>query len=78
MRAARLGADAVVVSTIFESRSPSAGRPIGPVRLAALVRRIPAPVYALGGLNVKNARRLSATGVAGLAMVEGLVEALRT
>lgn len=78
MRAARLGADAVVVSTVFESGSPSAGRPIGPVRLAALAQRLPVPVYALGGLNVKNARRLSATGVVGLAMVEGLAEALRT
>ncbi|MGE5500788.1 MAG: thiamine phosphate synthase, partial [Ignavibacteriales bacterium] len=43
-KAARLGADAVLLSTVFESRSPSAGRPIGPVRLAAITRRSPVPV----------------------------------
>lgn len=71
-RAARLGADAVLYSTVFESRSPSAAKPIGPLRLALVARRAPVPVYALGGVNAKNARRLAATGVCGLAMAEGL------
>jgi len=66
------GADAVVVSTAFASASPSAGRPLGPVRLAALARKVPGPVYALGGVNNKNARRLLASGVVGVAAVEGL------
>jgi thiamine-phosphate pyrophosphorylase len=69
-KAARLGADAVLFSAIFESRSPSAGRPIGPVRLAAIARAAPVPVYALGGVDVKNARRLVASGVVGIAAVD--------
>ena len=69
-RAARLGADAVLLSTVFESRSPSAGRPIGPVRLAAIVRSAPVPIYALGGVDMKNARRLGASGVVGIAAVD--------
>lgn len=69
-RAARFGADAVLLSTIFESRSPSAGRPIGPVRLAAIARSAPVPVYALGGVDMKNARRLGASGVVGIAAVD--------
>lgn len=69
-RAARLGADAVLLSTIFQSRSPSAGRPIGPVRLAAIARSAPVPVYALGGVDMKNARRLGASGVVGIAAVD--------
>jgi thiamine-phosphate pyrophosphorylase len=72
-KAARLGADAILYSTVFESRSPSAGAPIGPLRLAMIARALPVPVYALGGVHTKNARRLSATGVYGLAMVEGLL-----
>ncbi|HEY8004847.1 MAG TPA: thiamine phosphate synthase, partial [Phenylobacterium sp.] len=32
------GADAAVVSAVFPSRSPSAGPPIGPLRLALLVK----------------------------------------
>ncbi|MEH6678378.1 thiamine phosphate synthase [Phenylobacterium sp.] len=71
-RGLALGAQAVVVSAIFPSRSASAGPPLGPMRLAALVRAADGPVYALGGINTKNARRLLASGVVGLAAVEGL------
>jgi thiamine-phosphate pyrophosphorylase len=76
IRARRAGADAALLSVVFDSRSPSAGRPLGPVRFAALVRRAGLPVYALGGVETKNAPRLLGSGAAGLAMVEGLVKAL--
>lgn len=65
-------ADAVVVSVAFPSNSASAGRALGPIRLAALVRAARRPIYALGGVNAKTARRLRDTGVIGLAAVEGL------
>lgn len=71
-RAKAAGADAVVVSAIFASGSPSAGPPIGPVRLALLVRQAGLPVYALGGVNNKTARRLKDAGLVGLAAVGGL------
>lgn len=71
-RSLALGAHAVVVSAVFPSRSPSAGPPLGPRRLAVLTRASGGPVYALGGINTKNARRLLASGVVGLAAVEGL------
>lgn len=66
------GADAVVVSAIFPSASPSAGRPIGPLRLAQIVRTAGGPVYALGGINDKTARRLMPAGLVGLAAVDAL------
>ena len=66
------GAHAVVISAVFRSKSPSAGAPLGPLRLAALTRAAGGPVYALGGIHMKNARRLLASGVVGLAAVEGL------
>ncbi|MDP3852347.1 thiamine phosphate synthase [Phenylobacterium sp.] len=71
-RALAWGADAVVVSAVFPSASPSAGGPMGPVRLADLVRAAGGPVYALGGINNKTARRLLPTGVVGIAAVEAL------
>ncbi len=71
-RAARVAADAAVVSAIFPSRSPSAGRPLGVLRLAQIARRTATPVYALGGINNKTARRLMPAGVVGIAAVEGL------
>ncbi len=70
--AARAGADAVVVSPIFASASPSAGGPLGPLRFAILARQVGAPVYALGGITVDTARRLTGSGAAGLAAVEAL------
>jgi len=71
-RRARLaGADAVVVSAVFASDSPSAGAPIGPVRLARLVRQAGLPVYGLGGINDRTARRLKDAGLVGLAAIGG-------
>ena len=77
IRARRAGADAALLSAVFDSGSPSAGRPLGAVRFAALVRRAGLPVYALGGVKTNNAPRLISSGAAGLAMVEGLVQALK-
>ncbi|HKR90555.1 MAG TPA: thiamine phosphate synthase, partial [Phenylobacterium sp.] len=70
-RAKAAGADAAVVSAVFASRSPSAGPPIGALRLANLVRAAGLPVYALGGVNDRTAARLRSVGLAGLAAVEG-------
>ena len=70
--AGRLGLDALLVSVVFASRSPSAGRPLGAVRFAALARRANVPVIALGGVNDATASRLQGSGAAGLAAVDGL------
>ena len=73
LRAARASqAMAVVVSSAFASNSTSAGRPLGPRRLATLVRAAGRPIYALGGINSRTAVRLRDVGVIGLAAVEGL------
>lgn len=69
-RAGAAGADAAVVSAVFPSRSPSAGAPIGPIRLARLTRAAGIAVYALGGVNGRTARRLKDLPLAGLAAVE--------
>ncbi len=74
LRAARRAraADAVVLSPALPSASPSAGAPLGPARLATLVRLAGRPVYALGGITNETARRLRDAGLVGLAAVEGL------
>ena len=72
IRARRAGADAVFVSPVFESASPSAGRPLGALRFARMVRDAGLPVYALGGVNAKSARGLSRSGAVGLAAVDAL------
>ena len=64
------GADAVVVSTIFQSASASAGRPMGAIRLAIRVRLANGAVYALGGVDDKTAGLLRDVGLTGLAAVD--------
>ena len=71
LRARRAGVDAVVLSSVFPSRSPSAGRAMGVLAFAALARKIRIPVFALGGITPGNARRLGHSGAIGLAAVEG-------
>jgi thiamine-phosphate pyrophosphorylase len=63
------GADAVVLSPVLRSDSPSAGPALGVLRTARLVRDARGPVYGLGGIDAKTAARVAATGVAGLAAV---------
>lgn len=67
--ARRLGMDAVFISAVFASGSPSAGIPIGLNRLAAYARHSPMAVYALGGITFQNAERIAP--FAGLASVSG-------
>lgn len=71
-RAARLGADAVLLSSVFPSDSPSAGSPLGRARFAAIARAAGVPVYALGGVDMKNAPELLGSGAVGIAAVSAL------
>lgn len=62
--------DAAMVSPVFESRSASAGEPLGVERLRLWARASAAPVIALGGVDADTAPRLLGSGIAGLAAVE--------
>jgi thiamine-phosphate pyrophosphorylase len=66
------GADALVVSPIFPSRSPSAGAPLGVEGLKRIVDAVETPVYALGGVCADTVARLLDTGIVGIAAVEAL------
>ena len=72
LRARRAGVQAIVVSPVFPSASPSAGRAMGPLILARLVRGARMPAYALGGVDADNVKKLKMTGVAGVASVGAL------
>jgi thiamine-phosphate pyrophosphorylase len=64
------GFDAALLSTAFPSASPSARKPLGPLRLRSLARTSSLPVYALGGLNAETAGQVAP--VAGIAAIEGI------
>ena len=72
-RARTVGADAILVSAVYPSESPSAGAPIGPGRLRSLARTAGRPVYALGGITCDNVERIARTS--GFAAISGLKEA---
>jgi thiamine-phosphate pyrophosphorylase len=64
--------DGAFLSAVLPSQSPSAGAPMGPVRLAQYVCRSDLPIMALGGITAKTGQRVIATGIYGLAAIEGL------
>lgn len=67
--------DALLVSSVFESPSPSAGPPIGVASLATTVaeyKNNKPGIFALGGINENTASKLIGTGAAGLAGVSGI------
>ena len=69
IRARQAGIDAVLVSTVFASSSPSASTPIGPDRLKHWVNTAKIPTYGLGGVTADNFSEIS--GFAGGAMIGG-------
>ncbi len=56
--AARLGADAVLLSPVFPTRTHPGGAVLGTVRFRLLARQSPLPVIALGGMTPPRARSL--------------------
>ncbi|WP_285712179.1 thiamine phosphate synthase [Erythrobacter oryzae] len=56
--AARLGADAALLSPVFDTRSHPGGGSLGGVRFRLLARQAGLPVIALGGMNAAKARAL--------------------
>ena len=57
-RANRFGAEAVLLSPVFPTRSHPGARPLGPLRFRMLAKRSTVPVIALGGINRRSALRL--------------------
>lgn len=73
LAAVQVPADALLVSPVFPSNSPSAGAPLGIEAFTARVAAAAAPVYALGGVTAATAPRLADTGAAGLAGIEAFL-----
>ena len=64
--------DGLLVSSIFESQSPSAGPAIGSETLRNICENLAVPIIALGGINSTTASKLIGSGAAGFAGVSGL------
>ena len=71
-RAKYLGADGVILSPVFETRSHPQALPLGPLRFHLWIRRGTIPAYPLGGINQASCRRLGSLGISGYAGISGL------
>ena len=73
-RAARAGADAVLLAPVFPTTSHPGADGLGVLRFATLAHRTDVPVYGLGGINIGTVRRLRGAGAAGIAVVSALAK----
>jgi len=72
LRAKRSGADAVLLAPVFGTASHRDRQGLGAARVGHIVRQVPLPIYALGGIEAVSARRLLGLPLAGLAAVGAL------
>lgn len=71
-RAARIGVDAVLLSPVFPTASHPGAKVLGLHRFALWCREASIPVYALGGIDTKTARRLKGSEFVGFAAIGAL------
>lgn len=64
--ARRAGADGIMLSPVFPTRSHPGARTLGPVRARLLARHAGVPVILLGGMTSRRARHLAAHGWAAI------------
>ncbi|HFB54835.1 MAG TPA: GNAT family N-acetyltransferase, partial [Hellea balneolensis] len=76
-RAETLPLDAVILSPVFDSKSPSAGKALGAKVFATWISKINMPVFALGGIDDMSAPELIGSGAAGLAGVSAFARCVR-
>ncbi|MDA1001379.1 MAG: thiamine phosphate synthase [bacterium] len=70
------GADFITLSPVFPTRSKfSRGPHLGLARFGETARKLPGPVYALGGLGPESAAECRAAGAGGLALIGALLGA---
>lgn len=67
----RAGADVILVSPVFTTRSHAAQRPLGVMQAAQLAQAARGKAIALGGMNPSSFRRLGAAGFIGWAAIDG-------
>jgi thiamine-phosphate pyrophosphorylase len=59
----------------FTPTKPDSAQPIGPAGLREICGGVGIPVVAIGGISIENARDVTVTGVAGLAVISAVVSA---
>ena len=71
-QARRLGADLILVSPVFATRSHPGARTLGPVGLGLIAGAMRQKTVALGGMNANRAHALAALNIHGWAAIDAL------
>jgi thiamine-phosphate pyrophosphorylase len=66
------GADAMLLSPVFETKSHPDRAPLTPIRLRLIAKTAPIPIYALGGIDARNVARLRDASLVGIAAISAL------
>ena len=73
LEAVKEGADYLIAGPVFDTPSKrSFGAPLGLSILREIVREVPLPVWAIGGIGEKEAPRIRETGAFGMAVMGAL------
>jgi thiamine-phosphate pyrophosphorylase len=72
VRARTFGADAALLSPVFATKSHPNRAPLTQIRLRFIVTKMSVPIYALGGIDARNAARLQGAPLAGIAAIGAL------
>ncbi len=70
--ARRRGADLILVSPVYPTRTHPGARPLGPLRAATIARAAGIPAIALGGMTRARFKRMKRLGFVGWAAIDGL------
>ena len=70
-KAENLDIDAVLLSPIFPSKSHPNHKSLGLNKFSKIVKKTKLPIYALGGINIKNVKSLIETDIIGYAFQRG-------
>lgn len=73
--ARRAGADLILVSPVYPTRTHPGARSLGAIRAARIARTAQIPAIALGGMNAQRFKRLKKLGFVGWAAIDGLTPA---
>lgn len=72
-RAERQGADLLLLSPLFPTRSHPGAKTLGPIRFARLARTTRTPIIALGGVKPQHRRQLDRIGAYGWAGIDAFI-----
>ncbi|MBI5894100.1 MAG: thiamine phosphate synthase [Deltaproteobacteria bacterium] len=76
LKAEKQGADFITLGPVFYTESKARyGKPLGIEKLKEAVNAVHIPVFAIGGMKLKNIKEVMAAGVNGVAMISEVIKA---